>query len=422
MVYAGGNQDLLDENQRLQEEIERLNKEKADLEKVRSDLEVEMSQRFIEAVRVPLTPQIVKQIREDNKEYLFGEMQYYTSVDITLIRDDTRGSSVGLRNEQTPRSNATGSTVPPDVTILSFREGGSSLNQRRILRRNEGTLSSITSTYDIFEVLYAGSQITLGFKFNTDRNWYDLEYAIDGTEGGRIPLTVTGAQPHLMTNYHAEYSNTETRIQMQPVVPQPSIPSSSGPQSALPPSLAPVIEFPFDSNTTTSSVTVAPQVPSAPQVSPAPQAQQGAVYELVPAQDNPPPSYWPDEMDFNDEPDYLAEEDWYTGEYEYFPEDYFVVDLVTEDSPPVSTYSSAAGIPAAGFSANGNFVVQVGSFGTKKNADAAYAALEREGFNPRYENYQGLTRVVIPAVEQKDLARTRERIKALGFGEPYVRQ
>jgi hypothetical protein len=30
--------------------------------------------------------------------------------------------------------------------------------------------------------------------------------------------------------------------------------------------------------------------------------------------------------------------------------------------------------------------------------------------------------VVLPAVERKDLAGTREKLKALGFGEPYVRE
>jgi hypothetical protein len=65
--------------------------------------------------------------------------------------------------------------------------------------------------------------------------------------------------------------------------------------------------------------------------------------------------------------------------------------------------------------------IQVGAFRDRKNADAAAAILERGGFSPRCEDHQGLIRVVVPAVEQKDLSRTRDRIKALGFNDLYVR-
>jgi cell division protein FtsN len=69
-----------------------------------------------------------------------------------------------------------------------------------------------------------------------------------------------------------------------------------------------------------------------------------------------------------------------------------------------------------------HYTVQVGAFQDQKNAASAYTVLERGGFSPLYECHQNLTRVVIPAVDQKDLAWTRERLKALGFGEPYVRR
>jgi cell division septation protein DedD len=69
-----------------------------------------------------------------------------------------------------------------------------------------------------------------------------------------------------------------------------------------------------------------------------------------------------------------------------------------------------------------SYIIQVGAFREERYASAVFAALERAGFCPRYEPHRDLTRVLIPAVERGDLARVREKIKALGLGEPYVRQ
>ncbi|MDR2136517.1 MAG: SPOR domain-containing protein [Treponema sp.] len=95
-----------------------------------------------------------------------------------------------------------------------------------------------------------------------------------------------------------------------------------------------------------------------------------------------------------------------------------VVLLMGGSAPTVRNVSTAS---VTGVSGN-HYTIQVGAFRDQENAAAAYAALERGGFTPLYECHKDVTRVVIPAVDQKDLARTRERIKALGLGEPYVRQ
>jgi cell division septation protein DedD len=399
-VFAGGNrQEAQDLTLEKDEEIARLTRQIA-------DLETKLSDQFIEATRTPLTPQIVKQIREDNKERLFGEIQYYTSVDITLIRDVTQGSSIELT---TPSS------------ILQFTES-SSWEERRIFHLTAGRLVSVSSGYDVFEIGFPSAQITLGFVFNTDRNWYDLQYAIDAAENGHIPLIMAGAHPHLMTNYRTEFSPVETRIQMQPPATQPPQPSSTSPRSLAP-------------------------EPS-PRDSVVPPVWEEAPAELAAAPAEEWEVYYPEE-------DYYLEDDYYVENNGYYLDDYYeneyFVDLPVDEEVPVlvpaeprppqeitvilpgsgtavaegpqeaprqqETYQAANTLFTGNF-----FVLQIGAFQDKKHADAAYAALEREGFSPGYENYQDLTRVIIPAVASKDLARTRERVKALGFGEPYIRQ
>jgi hypothetical protein len=236
---------------------------------------------------------------------------------------------------------------------------------------------------------------------NPEKNWYELKYL----ENEQTPLEVTGYRPYLMINYQAIFSGAgEARVQTEPLDSRPAVS-----QPVLPPSLAPAGEFPLNSNTT---------VP--------PDAGLAQIYEMVPAQPRPPaetgfPREGLDEAGFYGETDFVAgydPEDWSMGN-DYFSNDYFVVDLITGGTPSVPQNTGLASSPA---SAGSGYVLQVGAFKDRKNAADAYATLEREGFNPHYEDYQNLTRVVVPSVEPKDLANARARIKALGFGEPYVRQ
>jgi cell division protein FtsN len=91
--------------------------------------------------------------------------------------------------------------------------------------------------------------------------------------------------------------------------------------------------------------------------------------------------------------------------------------MVTSGDP----ISGSSPVPVA-FLPDNSYVMQVGAYHDRENAAAAYTVLERAGFNPQYEDYQNLTRVVLPSVARNDLVHTRDRLKALGFGEPYIRQ
>jgi cell division protein FtsN len=417
---------------------------------------------------VPITPQIVSQVREEKKEYLLGEIRYYTSVNIALVRDRAGTSSLDLETQelgrntgpQNTRTTQSASGAEPEpfqdsqtITILTFKEGGSSLNQSRISRDDEGQLGSINPKGDIFEINYPERRITLGFVLNREKNWYDLEFAIEETKEGRVPLALTGARPHLLIYYRTVFPESgETRIQLNNEPPAKNSSAVTGwepdmaqflPLQTPPPdtvnSVQPTEQLtvsvqPFD-NTPVEQKAQSVAIPDEPVWS-APYSAAGDVLALGDASDPgdvtlepaperapPAPSWAPESAtppEFPPIPVILPLDDY---------EDSRSVEVVLimgrsvlPDTAPVRTVSVI--VPAAKEShVPGNYyTVQVGAFRDQKNASSVYTALEREGFNPLYECYQSLTRVVIPAVDQKDLARTREKIRALGFGEPYVRR
>jgi hypothetical protein len=330
-----------------------------------------------------------------------------------------------------------------EMAVLTFREGSSSLNQRRITRDDEGRLSIVSPEGDVFEITYPERGVTLGFVLNREKNWYDLAFAVDEATKERTALAMTGARPHLMIDYQAVFPTGETRIQMgapsgaqaglqpPPLPPPPQVPFSRDD----PPVPVPPPEVPFN-----SPQPPAPASPSDPASPPAvPPGASSSVAETVPIPPPPPalppagtppianavPSTEPDWSPQGGEFYYLEEAPptaWngrgepYPGEAEPYlsgGEDPVEVAVLLPQAPAEKTASGGQG---------NRYIIQVGAFREKRNAAAAFAALEREGFSPIYEDYQNLTRVIIPAVEMGDLARTREIIKTLGFGEPYVRQ
>jgi hypothetical protein len=362
------------------------------------------------AIRVPITPQIVAQVRKENKEHLLKEIRYYTSVNIVLVHDGAGVSSIDL---ETPG-------LRENQDVLTFREGGPSLNQSRISRDEEGRLAgAVSQEGDTFEISYPGHPLILGFVLNHERNWYDLEFAAEETGGERIPLAMSGARPHLLINYQAFFPDTsETRIQfdnsldnsvnrLAPRQPVESYPADGQdfalPQDSyiLPPGFHPVEIEGVDRFAGETGGAILGEFPAA-EVFP----ENGYAYPESFAAEPPPPGEPP-----------VPEAPPPSGELvlvengDYSPE----VVLVLDD-PGANT----GGNPAPGNA--GYYTVQVGAFQDQKNAAAAYTALERGGFAPCYEYHQSLTRVVIPAVAQKDLSRTREKIRALGFSELYVRQ
>ncbi|MDR0641973.1 MAG: SPOR domain-containing protein [Treponema sp.] len=434
---------------------------------------------YRDAIRVPITPQIVHQIKSERKEHLLGEIRYYTSVNIVLVRDRAGASSLTLETQELDFSEVQGALAQEGqaITILTFKEGGSLLNQSRIFKDDEGYLGSVSDEGDVFEIVYPERLITLGFVLNREKNWYDLEFAIEETGEGRVPLALTGVRPHLLIHYQTVFPEAgETRIQLdstqvQPVdsasalpgqdtvVARPDDPSVAVVQPAAddppvvddpPPPVVvqPVVVQPVDDVPADQVVARVPDEPA-----------QSTLYSPEARQDDPPGleagppavstvSEAPAPGNFAADP--LPEED-----TQSLPDPLETViflepagETVFADPPetvPVPVISSLDQADDSGESQNFTevvlimgapdipdikesrvpancYTVQVGAFREQKNAALAYAILERGGFTPLYECYQDLTRVVIPAVEQKDLARTRERVKALGFDEPYVRR
>jgi cell division protein FtsN len=65
--------------------------------------------------------------------------------------------------------------------------------------------------------------------------------------------------------------------------------------------------------------------------------------------------------------------------------------------------------------------VQVGAYKTQTNAQDAFNRAAGAGFNPAFETYQGLVRVVIPWVRGSDMQETAARLYNAGFKEILLR-
>jgi hypothetical protein len=385
---------------------------------------------FKGAVRVPMTPQIVSQIRDEKKEYLFGEIEYFISVNTAFTRNRAGESSMNVENHEVPRGRRTsrpapgpqanqGSSSPSslvyqEVEVLTFREGGSSLNQRRITNSDEGRLKTLSPQGDVFEVHYPSREIVLVFVLNREKNWYDLEFAVEETNGEtggeRVPLTIAGTRPRLMINYQTVFPGGETRIQMDSAADlNQSPPPTGGPLSVRPPEPVPMIDDGLPIFIDVEKPPGPGMEPVAGEWDPYPEKDaKTAVSEYHKEEfflEESYPIVW---EDYDESPDF------YEGENSVEVE---VVILVENAAPPVEEKSSGEGQ-----SPDTGYIIQVGAFRERKNAALAFTALEQAGFSPLYESHRDLTRVIIPAVEEGSLARVKERVKALGFGEPYVRR
>jgi hypothetical protein len=413
---------------------------------------------YREAVRVPLTPQIVEQVRKDNRAYLLGEIRYFSSVNIALMNSRTGDSSLDVETKELPRvrrvqpaqdsqtasaaqtsrsaqARNSGTSQNPgngrlaqdsgespaqesplsvtvqEIGVLTFREGGSFLNQRRITSDEEGHLKSLSPGGDEFEIHFPARGITLGFVLNQEENWYDLEFALDEITGQRTPLAMTGIRPHLMIYYQTVFPSGETRIQMDRALePSSSVPGAV-PEDNLPPQVPgydyqPEIVPPEEA----AGLDEEPPVPSfAGDWEPYSQEgwEEGDLGPVI-SLERAPPTPWEDGDDmFSCQGEDLVEID--------------VVLAVEKAAPPAPDFPTERFYSGEGGVSPG-YIIQVGAFREKRNAAAAFTALERAGFCPFYEDYQDLTRVLIPAVEGGDLVRVKEKIKTLGFGEPYVRR
>ncbi|MDR2747804.1 MAG: SPOR domain-containing protein [Treponema sp.] len=411
---------------------------------------------YKEAVRVPITPQIVTQVRKDEKDYLLGEIRYFTSVNIALMHSRAGESSMTVETKELPRvrrmpvrpagdsqnvqespqdAASAASITFQEIPVLIFREGGSSLDQRRITSDDEGHLKNLNPGGDVFEIHYPDRGVTLGFTLNREENWYDLEFAVDESTGERTSLAMTGIRPHLMINYQTVFPFGETRIQMDKTLPQGELPPKAGGEEPPRP-VPPFPDLPPETAATEPLPDFRPEddaIAELPVEAPLPGGQSAPPAESF-AEEWPPYPGDDDEIAgletgggglYLEEAlptpwDTGLEEDLYLGEGE--SPDVEVVFLEEKTVPPANRAEPVSATERTAPVDPGSYVVQAGAFRETRNASAAFAALERAGFYPFYESYQGLTRVLIPAVAREDLDRVREKLKALGFGEPYVRR
>jgi hypothetical protein len=67
------------------------------------------------------------------------------------------------------------------------------------------------------------------------------------------------------------------------------------------------------------------------------------------------------------------------------------------------------------------YQIQVGAFKSIQNAETVYKKLQNASFNPAYENYWDLTRVVINGVSARDVPSYIQKIQYSGFSEVIIR-
>ena len=68
------------------------------------------------------------------------------------------------------------------------------------------------------------------------------------------------------------------------------------------------------------------------------------------------------------------------------------------------------------------YEIQVGAFFSAQNLVNTSNLLERNGFNPVFENFRNLTRVIIPGIPANEIISNLERLKRLGFDEVIIRK
>jgi cell division septation protein DedD len=315
-------------------------------------------------VRVPITPQIVSQISQIKQQQLdqfLREIPYFSSTNITFIRSQVGEPSLDLDTYE-------------GIQVLTFRDSRSSLDCQRITTDDKGRLGDIGP--EDFKIQFPDQQIILVFTLNRETNWFDLKDVIDETTNEPISQSIIGTRPHLMTNYQA-FFNGETHIQTE--FRQPS-PNTSVPEPE-------------------TKIEYRPEEPK-----PEPSSQFiPAPLQLVPIDpymEEVSPTSWGEDVE---------------------PKNPETAEL-TKAPNPVPAAEKDVCVEFVPVRPDNFYIVQIGAYREKQNVDTAFAVLERAGFRPLSESCRELTRVLIPAVELADLAYTREKVKDLGFGEPYVQQ
>jgi len=95
-----------------------------------------------------------------------------------------------------------------------------------------------------------------------------------------------------------------------------------------------------------------------------------------------------------------------------------VVPTPATTAPAVTTPVRPATGPATGPA----WRIQLGSFSQEQNATRLVVKLRAEGFDPAFERADGMIRVVIAGVENRDLPAMRDRLNKAGYVDYLIRQ
>jgi hypothetical protein len=434
---------------------------------------------------VPITPRIVTQIRDGSKDRLLSEIRYFSSVNIAFAYKQPESAGIDMETQRVPRVRRPPRSarrqylwvweIPPSLTyqgvgILTFRNDGSSLNRGRISSTESGYLQNLSSQGDVFEIFYPTRNIALGYVLNKENNRYELEFALEATSKTRIPLVIAGERPFLMINYRTIFSGGETHIQLggeisSAPVPLPTeedrpVPEPDNVAAAPPPEIQESrsgngeAEESSDSRTgrvigtqqsrPRENARIAAPKPelyydsgSPPQETPLAAARSGGYstgseYRLEEA----PPTDWGDEYNNGVEflpaavqgggPDLLPKDGlpvvvWGNAGSPDFREEKTAKMGAAKESLLLMDFFADSDIPFVVPRLEKNCTIQVGAFREGRNANLVFKTLKQAGFCPLYETGQNLTRVIVPAVEIKNLPRVKERIKSLGFNDLFIR-
>jgi hypothetical protein len=388
--------------------------------------------------KTPINQEIIRQIQNHSESSTYGQLEYYISIPLTLLRGNMDEEVQPQDGKLTFTETTTSTQVPiklddvgklQSIAVEGFRDGPDSAGLA-------------TGT---FEIRFHDETVILGFTQNRISNCFDLEYVRE--DNRIIPLHFSGAKPHLLIRYQAAFEgNTEIQVIVDGVSAAPAAGAGAATNQWETP--------PANNGSATpagaGSLTNQWETPPANNGSAAPAGTGAATArrETPPAAERraalPPgeetivdvPEYYPPVSQFVAEdppvvvlpavPEPVSPADdearlaALREQLESAPD---VQNLgnnpLSRESRPEESYNPDAPLFNTG---TGEWIIQVGAFAEHQNAEEAYTVLRNAGFAPDRDSHQGLTRIFIPGVDETELQSIAVIMEILGFETPYIRR
>jgi hypothetical protein len=427
-VFGKGSQDT-GADQTLESQVRTLTAEREEQQARLARLEAErsaLSERVAHLALTPITQEIIQQVEEDDPG-LFEAMRYFVSIQLDLFQAATHAEPALDPESGTLRFVETTTTSHYSITAgTEGRLAACSIGAYRF-----GQAADPGS--ECFEVTFAPPDapgpIILGFVLNRNRNCFDLEYTRLGS--ARIPLHFTGARPHLLIRYQAEFvGNTKLQV----IIPSDGVSMENG-------SAGLSIAWTADIEPEPPVMPPLPPDPLPPVMPPPPpDPPPGLLYTEAAGHDGAPDSfpesgggyYYADPL-----PALQAGGPPEDGEAESQPFDsdariaeiQRLLETTPENRPAGGTpLAPAAAAPeydpqtALFATGGGRWIIQVGAYTAPENAETAWNTLKSAGFSPESDTFNGFTRVFVSGVEDSQIEDISFIMKLLGFGQPYIRK